>query len=99
MPIYIPEIPFLDQLFSIGFALYLCLANCYRFDTNARQVAQRKQQGKSYPEKPEWFPLSNEPWLAKYMLTAVTLGLLFPLVAILLAPQPIAEATAPHLYV
>jgi len=92
------EIPIQDHVFSIGFAVYLCAANKLRFNTNAKQVALRKSRGQTHPEKPEWFETSNEEWFDRYMASAAFLGLVLPLSVQALAPLPMAQATAPHLY-
>jgi len=92
------QIPVEDHVFSFGFALYLCAANKLRFHNNAEQVALRKSRGQSHPEKPEWFELSNEEWFDRYMASAAVLGLALPLVVQVLAPLPMAQAAAPHLY-
>lgn len=92
------EIPVEDHAFSIGFALYLCLANKFRFDKNAKQIALRKSRGEDHPEKPEWF-INAGAWFDKYMASAAVLGLVMPLALQLLAPSPVAQAAAPHLYV
>jgi hypothetical protein len=94
---YYQEIPAWDRFFTIAFPLYLCLANKIRFDNNAKQFAARKARGQPYPEKPEWFG-ERGPWFAKYMIFAATIGVLLPLLVHLLAPSPIANATAPHVF-
>jgi len=96
---YTREIPFWDVFFSVAFPVYLCLANRFRFDNNSAQVAARERRGEAHPEKPEWFPEAEEPWFAKYMIFAATLGVVLPLLVQFAAPSPIAEATAPHLFV
>ena len=55
-------------------------------------------RGQSHPEKPDWFELSNEEWFDRYMASAAVLGLALPLVVQVLAPLPMAQAAAPHLY-
>lgn len=93
------EIPFWDSFFSIAYPLYLCLANRFRFDSNERQIALRTLKGESYPGKPEYTNFhKGEPWFLKHMMFAASLGVLFPLVVQVLAPLPIAQAAAPHLY-
>lgn len=95
---YYRTIPAWDIFFSIAFPLYLGLANRFRFDNNAKLFALRKQQGRPYPAKPEWFDPNSEAWFMHYMLFAATLGVILPLVVQLLAPSSIAQASAPHLY-
>jgi len=99
---YYRTIPFWDRFFSIAFPLYLSLANRFRFNNNARQVDLRKQRGQpSNPEIPEWMAdgVARESWFPKYMITAATMGVILPLLLQLVAPTPIAEAAAPHLFV
>jgi len=93
------EIPVEDHVFSIGYALYLCFANKFRFNMNAKQVALRKSREEAFPEKPEWFEASNEEWFDKYMAFAAVLGLVLPLLVEVFAPRPMAQATSPHLYI
>lgn len=107
-PVVLPAIPLLlsyyrsisawDLFFSITFPLYMILVNRFRFDKNARQDADRKLRGEPYPEKPEIFSLGKEPGFEKYMMVAAGLGVILPLLLQFLAPEHIAEATAPHLY-
>ena len=93
------EIPFWDCFFSIAYPLYLCLANRFRFDSNKRQIAIRTLKGESYPGKPEHTNFSKgESWFLKHMIFFACLGVLFPLVIQVVAPLPIAQAAAPHLY-
>jgi hypothetical protein len=87
-----------DIFFSIAFPLYLGLANRFRFDNNAKLIALRKEQGKPYAAKPEWFEQNDRAWFTHYMLFAATLGVILPIVVQLLAPSSIAQASAPHLY-
>jgi len=94
------EIPFWDCFFSIAYPLYLCLANRFRFDSNKRQIALRTLKGESYPGKPEHTNFAKgESWFLKHMIFAACLGVLFPLVLQVVAPPPIAQAAAPHLYI
>lgn len=95
---YYRSIPAWDLFFSIAFPLYMILANRYRFDKNARQEADRKLRGEPYPGKPEVFTLGEEPGFEKYMMVAAGLGVILPLLVQFFAPEHIAEATAPHLY-
>lgn len=97
--LYKREIPFWDCFFSIAFPLYLYLANRFRFDSNSRQIALRESLGESYPDKPHHTKVSSESWFPKYMQFAATLGVFLPIATQVLAPEPIAQATAPHLYV
>lgn len=96
---YHREIPFWDLFFVIAFSIYLGLANRYRFDNNSKLYHVRKSKGLEYPEKPEWFEQNNETWFMKYMLFAATLGVLVPLAIQFVAPLPVAQAAAPHLFV
>lgn len=101
--VYYREIPFWDCFFSIAYPLYLCLANRFRFDSNERQIALRTSKGEDYPGKPEYtnfskLELQPDTWFKKHMMFAASLGVLIPLVVQVLAPLPIAQAAAPHLY-
>ena len=102
--VYYREIPFWDCFFSIAYPLYLCLANRFRFDSNKRQIALRTSKGESYPGQPVFTnfsklePLQPDTWFVKHMMFAACLGVLIPLVVQVLAPLPIAQAAAPHLY-
>lgn len=97
--LYNREIPFWDCFFSIAYPIYLCFANRFRFDSNARQIALRKSRGESYPTKPEFLNfVIGEPWFPKYMVFAAGLGVFLPLAIQVLAPPQIANAAAPHLY-
>ena len=96
---YYREIPFWDLFFVIAFSTYLGLANRFRFDNNSKLYQVRKRKGLEYPEKPEWFEQSNETWFMRYMLFAATLGVLVPLGMQFVAPPPVAQAAAPHLFV
>merc|ERR1712176_1317075 len=42
--------------------------------------------------------VNKESWFPKYMIFAASLGVLLPLLVQVTAPQQIAEATAPHLF-
>jgi hypothetical protein len=95
---YSRQLPFWDIFFSVAFPLYLCIANRFRFDNNARQVAARKQRGHPHPQKPEWFKANNDQWFVIYMLNAATIGVILPLLLQVLAPAPIAQAAAPPVY-
>jgi len=92
------EIPIQDHAFSIGFALYLCAANKFRFDTNSEQLAIAKANGQALPDKFK-SDFSNESWFDKYMASAAIVGLVLPLLIQVFAPIEMANATAPHLYV
>jgi len=93
------QIPFWDLFFSIAFPLYVSLANRFRFDNNAREIALWKEGGEVGPKILGWFSgISEKKWFAKYMVFAASLGVLLPLLLQVTAPLPIAGAAAPHLY-
>lgn len=97
--LYKRQIPYWDCFFSIAFPVYLCLANRFRFDSNARQIAIRKSKGESYPAKPQYGEgINKEPFFLKHMMFAAILGIFLPLATQVLAPPQIAQAAAPHLY-
>lgn len=84
-------IPFMDRFFSIGYPCYLYLANHFRFDRNAPGIAAGRVKT----------PLLREgvgPWFKIYLLTFGIIGVLLPLLVQIIAPRPIADAAAPHLY-
>lgn len=84
-------IPAGDRLFSLLFPLYVCLANRWRFDRNAPVVAAG---GTDRPLLRE----GSGPWFKTYILTFGVVGIVLPLALQVLAPRPVAEAAAPHLY-
>jgi len=92
------QVPVWDTFFSLAFPLYLCLANRFRFDTNARADALRIQRGEPFAGPWEFFEENKEPWFFVYMRSAAVLGVGLPLLLQVLAPLPVADAAAPHLY-
>jgi hypothetical protein len=95
---YFRQIPFWDRFFSVAFPVYLYLANRFRFDNNAPQIALRKQRGDEFPGHPDFFTVNKESWFPKYMAFAASLGVLLPMLVQFAAPRQVAEATAPHLF-
>ena len=94
-------IPRTDRVFSIGYPLYLYLANRCRFAKNAPSLVKFGGGGKEDGVGFQKLPLLREgsgPWFKIYVSTFAIIGVLVPLLTLLLAPQPIAEAAAPHLY-
>jgi len=81
-------IPFCDRFFSISFPLYLCLANRFRFDRNAKAIKVGKDNK---------LPLLREgsgPWFKPYILTFASIGILLPLLFQIVAPITTAIAIA-----
>ena len=95
-------IPMTDRFFSIGYPLYMYLANRFRFANNAPSLVKfggggGKEDGVGFQK----LPLLREgsgPWFKIYVSTFAIIGILVPLLTLILAPQNIAEAVAPHLY-
>jgi len=82
------RIPRADIAFSIAYPLYLSVANRFRFDRNI--LGRQKEVG----------PLLREglgPWFKNYVTVVGLVGVICP-VFLCLAPEPIADAAAPHLY-
>jgi len=84
-------IPVWDRFFSIGYPVYLCLANHFRFDRNAPGIAAGKVKTSLLRE-------GQGPWFKIYMATFGIIGIVLPFVVQIVAPRSIADAAAPHLY-
>ena len=88
-------IPRTDRVFSIGYPLYLYLANRCRFAKNAPSLV--KFGGGGGGGKEEGFPKlpllreGSGPWFKIYVSTFAIIGVLVPLLTLLLAPQPIVR--------
>ena len=90
-------IPMTDRFFSIGYPIYMYLANRFRFANNAPSIAKFGGGNDVFKK----LPLIREgagPWFQKYGLTFAGIGIILPLLTQIIAPKAIADAAAPHLY-
>lgn len=90
-------IPMTDRFFSIGYPIYMYLANRFRFANNAPSIA-RFGGGNDVFKKLPLIREGSGPWFKKYVLTFAGIGIILPLITLIIAPKAIADAAAPHLY-
>lgn len=82
-----------DIAFSILFSAYLVLANILRFQRNAPALKNEKEIN--------LFLLKEDnvlPWFTYYIMTFASAGILLPIATLILGPEDVKNAAAPHLF-
>lgn len=91
-------IPRADLAFAVAFPAYLAFVNEKRFDGNR---GGKSMELATFSFGSGFKPLLSSgrgPWFKRYVFTYALLGLLLPLPIVFCAPNPVAVAAAPHLF-